>query len=232
MLRPPDGRGRHRRHGERRHPTRGGSRGPDRLPTRPARWTVAPPGRRRRHAPDPSVSGAHPCPIHAGSGRPSSPETRPEERPWPNLTTSPSRTPSTPPWPIHAGCSSRQRHASSARPWGPSRDRRHLRHVPGPRSSIERVGTTERWPSVQPTGRPGARPTLPSPPSRRRRAARQWPRRRCGGAKRDEDPRRGPRAVEKSGGVLLSQGVYSQVPSALVGLTSVFGMGTGVTPPP
>ena len=35
----------------------------------------------------------------------------------------------------------------------------------------------------------------------------------------------------KSGGVLLSQGVSTQVPSALAGLTSVFGMGTGVTPP-
>src|SRR5262249_23606779 len=36
----------------------------------------------------------------------------------------------------------------------------------------------------------------------------------------------------KSGGVLLSQGVYPQVPSALAGLTAVFGVGTGVTPPP
>ena len=36
---------------------------------------------------------------------------------------------------------------------------------------------------------------------------------------------------EKSGGDLLSQGVSAQVPSALEGLTSVFGMGTGVTPP-
>ena len=45
-------------------------------------------------------------------------------------------------------------------------------------------------------------------------------------------PKGGPFLYEKSGGVLLSQGVYSQVPSALVGLTSVFGMGTGVTPPP
>ena len=34
---------------------------------------------------------------------------------------------------------------------------------------------------------------------------------------------------EKSGGVLLSQGIFPQVPSALTGLTSVFGMGTGVT---
>ena len=38
--------------------------------------------------------------------------------------------------------------------------------------------------------------------------------------------------LEKSGGVLLSQGVYPQVPSARAGLTAVFGMGTGVTPPP
>ena len=36
-------------------------------------------------------------------------------------------------------------------------------------------------------------------------------------------------SFEKTGGVLLSQGVYPQVPSALTGLTSVFGMGTGVT---
>ena len=35
--------------------------------------------------------------------------------------------------------------------------------------------------------------------------------------------------VEKTGGVLLSQGISTQVPSALRGLTSVFGMGTGVT---
>ena len=33
----------------------------------------------------------------------------------------------------------------------------------------------------------------------------------------------------KSGDVLLSQGITPQVPSALTGLTSVFGMGTGVT---
>ena len=43
-------------------------------------------------------------------------------------------------------------------------------------------------------------------------------------------PKRGL-SDEKSGGVLLSQGVSPQVPSALAGLTSVFGMGTGVTPP-
>ncbi len=38
-------------------------------------------------------------------------------------------------------------------------------------------------------------------------------------------------SCEKSGGVLLSQGHSAQVPSALEGLTSVFGMGTGVTLP-
>ncbi len=36
---------------------------------------------------------------------------------------------------------------------------------------------------------------------------------------------------EYSGDVLLSQGATPQVPSALAGLTSVFGMGTGVTLP-
>ncbi len=36
---------------------------------------------------------------------------------------------------------------------------------------------------------------------------------------------------DKFGGDLLSQGVYPQVPSALAVLTSVFGMGTGVTLP-
>ena len=40
---------------------------------------------------------------------------------------------------------------------------------------------------------------------------------------------RGRSLRTKSGGVLLSQGVNPQVPSALTGLTSVFGMGTGVT---
>ena len=35
--------------------------------------------------------------------------------------------------------------------------------------------------------------------------------------------------LRETGGVLLSQGFSPQVPSALTGLTSVFGMGTGVT---
>ena len=44
-----------------------------------------------------------------------------------------------------------------------------------------------------------------------------------------KEPRRSGVPSEKSGGDLLSQGESTQVPSALSGLTSVFGMGTGVT---
>src|SRR5205807_7936983 len=36
--------------------------------------------------------------------------------------------------------------------------------------------------------------------------------------------------ARKTGGVLLSQALASQVPSALRGLTSLFGMGRGVSP--
>ena len=48
---------------------------------------------------------------------------------------------------------------------------------------------------------------------------------------RDSPKRWAPGAVSEkySGGDLLSQGASPQVPSALAGLTSVFGMGTGVT---
>ena len=50
--------------------------------------------------------------------------------------------------------------------------------------------------------------------------------------KTTKDPHRwGSFALQKIGGVLLSQGLSTQVPSALEGLTSVFGMGTGVAPP-
>jgi hypothetical protein len=39
------------------------------------------------------------------------------------------------------------------------------------------------------------------------------------------------RSTENPGGDLLSRGVSPQVPSALAVFTSVFGMGTGVSPP-
>ncbi len=53
----------------------------------------------------------------------------------------------------------------------------------------------------------------------------------CGDAENDEErlPEGMALFIEKTGGVLLSQGISPQVPSALRGLTSVFGMGTGVT---
>jgi hypothetical protein len=40
-----------------------------------------------------------------------------------------------------------------------------------------------------------------------------------------------PEKHEKMGDDLLSHGVYPAVPSALAGLTSLFGMGRGVSPP-
>ena len=55
--------------------------------------------------------------------------------------------------------------------------------------------------------------------------------------KAHQNAKRAPRhtaagpVLSKSGGDLLSQGTTPQVPSAQVGLTSVFGMGTGVSPP-
>ena len=61
-------------------------------------------------------------------------------------------------------------------------------------------------------------------------------RRRCPGprAQMEKGPRsrEGPSLSKYPGDVLLSQGVSPQVPSALAGLTAVFGMGTGVAPPP
>ena len=41
----------------------------------------------------------------------------------------------------------------------------------------------------------------------------------------------GFRICAKTGGVLLSRGLAPRVPSALAGLTSLFGMGRGVSPP-
>jgi hypothetical protein len=53
------------------------------------------------------------------------------------------------------------------------------------------------------------------------------------GSRRAKNPchRHGTGLNNYPGDVLLSQGAAPQVPSALVVLTSVFGMGTGVAPP-
>ncbi len=48
----------------------------------------------------------------------------------------------------------------------------------------------------------------------------------------ESPPTSGGLSASYSGDDLLSQGVSPQVPSALAGLTSVFGMGTGGTLPP
>jgi hypothetical protein len=49
---------------------------------------------------------------------------------------------------------------------------------------------------------------------------------------RHEPPQGAARVRKETGGVLLSQALASQVPSALRGLTSLFGMGRGVSPSP
>ena len=54
---------------------------------------------------------------------------------------------------------------------------------------------------------------------------------RCGLGKKKPFPDILEKGFKKSGSVLLSRTVTHAVPSALEGLTSVFEMGTGVTPP-
>lgn len=52
------------------------------------------------------------------------------------------------------------------------------------------------------------------------------------GWRNDDGPPEGGPCIEKTGGVLLSQALAGQVPSALRGLTALFGMGRGVSPSP
>ncbi len=136
-----------------------------------------------------------------------------------------------------------------SRPGGPERDdepeRDELRAGPRPRPWVRRPArrrpaATTRVGTNRPDERRRASPTRRrSAGSRSRRGAAKDGTTDSGtaaaypgqpGRKRRTRPRRAS-FKEKSGGDLLSQGVSSQVPSALVGLTSVFGMGTGVTPP-
>ena len=114
---------------------------------------------------------------------------------------------------------------------------RHHR-APGCRSSASRRAARRRGayrrdgrcpdsaggrPADRPRGAADERVDPRTCPSMLRPPARHGPKTTKGASRR-----RRP-CAEKSGGVLLSQGVYPQVPSALTGLTSVFGMGTGVT---
>ena len=132
------------------------------------------------------------------------------------------------------------------RPMGacaPHRSFHDARRRPSP-TSLRASAAPRCAPSTRPSLRCRPCPALPVPrrgrgagaggpgPVARARGTLRFPgrhvRQRTRNAKKPP-PRRG--LQKKSGGDLLSQGVPPQVPSALAGLTSVFGMGTGVTPP-
>ena len=88
----------------------------------------------------------------------------------------------------------------------------------GPKASAGSVATAGR--RNGPGGRPPARGHPPPPEA----SPATW---RCPST----EGRRAP-TTKDSGSDLLSQEVSLQVPSARAGLTAVFGMGTGVSPPP
>ena len=69
-------------------------------------------------------------------------------------------------------------------------------------------------------------PLCSAPDSKRRGGGRQTRRKKASPPSSGEDG-----GLITSGSDLLSHAVSRGVPSALEGLTSVFGMGTGVTPP-
>ena len=102
-----------------------------------------------------------------------------------------------------------------------------------------RTGSCRERSGRRPDGRRSRRPAAAGAPrpraSRSRRAPAAAPShagRRLGarrGARNDEEPPGGG-SRERNGGDLLSQGRESQVPSALRGLTALFGMGRGVSP--
>ena len=124
----------------------------------------------------------------------------------------------------------------------PAPDGRPMRCSPPRRCRLGATADAGLPPVRRAVRRPiGAAPSsaggpTPPPPSRRggREGSTRGHVRRCYGPATGRKTtksasRRRRSSLEKSGGVLLSQGVYPQVPSALTGLTSVFGMGTGVT---
>ena len=89
----------------------------------------------------------------------------------------------------------------------------------------------------EPVRRRGSRRALQDAPAARRAgaaAARPRPgvaREAAGGLADHEQRARRGRPAKKMGGVLLSREIALRVPSALAGLTSLFGMGRGVSPP-
>src|SRR5579875_1895485 len=131
-------------------------------------------------------------------------------------------------------------HALRPRLAHPAAAARHARLLRRPVQPRPPVARPSRVAGPRPGGRPspGDGPLGPPPPLRgappgqlreRTRAPLQplpgragWPATSAASHPAEENP----------GGVLLSQGASPQVPSALAGLTAVFGMGTGVSPPP
>ena len=124
--------------------------------------------------------------------------------------------------------------AATSRPPGPADPRMPHPHrpdhprAPRPQSTAHR----ERADPSRPEG--GRGPNLSRGGSRRRTHRRPHPptppaaNRLTNATGR----RSAARLREKTGGVLLSQALASQVPSALRGLTALFGMGRGVSPSP
>src|SRR5664280_1647974 len=90
------------------------------------------------------------------------------------------------------------------------------------------VSAGERWPAWRSFDGTTARvdPSPWSPPTPRSADVRRTGIR---ARTRQSPPRSGGLCLKNPGGVLLSQGATPQVPSALTGLTAVFGMGTGVS---
>ena len=125
----------------------------------------------------------------------------------------------------------------------PSRGARFMRSVSPARSSCSRTTTpsTGRSTGTSPTVRPirierrcagvSFRGVQDSRRRQRTSAFHRSRRRPCSERQRRRAARRRP-VYEKTGGVLLSQALASQVPSALRGLTALFGMGRGVSPSP
>jgi hypothetical protein len=107
--------------------------------------------------------------------------------------------------------------AVAGSPQGGRRSRRRCRD-----GAVAAAGTPHDGPRCARThgarscGRAVAQPVLP---------------RRRGGQRSMGRPQGGP-SDEETGGVLLSRALAGQVPSALRGLTALFGMGRGVSPSP
>ncbi len=216
---PPDGR--RRRTGLRGVGTR-------RSPT--TRTRGRPPARGARSAGSPRSLGASPpAPrrLSPDGRRPARPDRRPATA-GPVAASRPGRSPRRSALPAAAAGAGPPR---DARPPGTDRSparRAPAQHVVAPRArpagsaGLSRASTPVRgWTAS--SGAVAASPRVVSHHTLSVAGTRKRPRGSMTCARRGR--------LRKSGGDLLSQGASPQVPSALAGFTSVFGMGTGVSPP-